>query len=171
MWRGVVRVQWLHCARECGRGECEEREIERLTGMFASLIHCRSNGVEWKAWRGGNGLNGLWEGGRPLKKFGTPTFVPQNDERNVAILLRIILVWTPPTPNHHLEVPSPPRVQEPAMFDCGTNGRFLRTLFPLNLTAEPGVGSCAQPWATPYRRKKIFWRVALGHACPLLSHT
>ena len=54
----------------------------------------------------------------------------------------------------------PPRVQEPAMFDRGTSGRFLRTLFPLNLTAEPGVGSCAQPWATPYRGKKIFWRVA-----------
>ena len=31
------------------------------------------------------------------------------------------------------------------MFDRGTRGRFLRTLFPLNLTAEPGVGSCAQP--------------------------
>ena len=47
-------------------------------------------------------------------------------------------------------VPSPPHVQEPAMFDRGTRGRFLRTLFPLNLTAEPGVGSCAQPGATPY---------------------
>ena len=40
------------------------------------------------------------------------------------------------------------------MFDCGTRGRFLRTLFPLNLTAEPRVGSCTQPWATPYRGKK-----------------
>jgi hypothetical protein len=50
----------------------------------------------------------------------------------------------------------PPRVQEPAMFDRGTRGWFLRTLFPLNLTAEPGVGSCAQPWATPYRGKKKF---------------
>ena len=36
-----------------------------------------------------------------------------------------------------------PSVQEPAMFDRGTRGRFLRTLSPLNLTAEPGVGSCA----------------------------
>ena len=52
-------------------------------------------------------------------------------------------------------VPSPPRVQEPAMFDRGKRGRFLRTLFPLNLTAEPGVGSCAQPWATPYRGKNF----------------
>ena len=68
-------------------------------------------------------------------------------------------------------VPSPPRAQEPAMFDRGTRGWFLRTLFPLNLTAEPGVGSCAQPWATPYRGKKIFRRVAPGHACPLLSHS
>ena len=67
--------------------------------------------------------------------------------------------------------PPPPRAQEPAMFDRGTRGWFLRTLFPLNLTAEPGVGSCAQPWATPYRGKKIFRRVAPGHACPLLSHT
>ena len=41
------------------------------------------------------------------------------------------------------------------MFDRGTRGWFLCTLFPLNLTAEPGVGSCAQPWATPYRGKKI----------------
>ena len=65
----------------------------------------------------------------------------------------------------------PPRVQEPAMFDRGTRGWFLRTLSPLNLTAEPGVGSCAQPWATPYRGKKIFRRVAPGHACPLLSHS
>ena len=39
----------------------------------------------------------------------------------------------------------PPRVQKPAMFDRGTRGRFFRALFPLNLTAEPGVGSCAQP--------------------------
>ena len=68
-------------------------------------------------------------------------------------------------------VPPPPRVQEPAMFDRGTKGRFLRTLFPLNSTAEPGVGSCARPWATPYRGKKNFRRVAPGHACPLLSHS
>ena len=53
----------------------------------------------------------------------------------------------------HARTP-PPRVQEPAMFDRGTRGWFLRTLFPLNLTAEPGVGSFAQPWATPYRGKK-----------------
>ena len=39
--------------------------------------------------------------------------------------------------------PPPPRAQEPAMFDRGTKGRFLRTLFPQNLTSEPGVGSCA----------------------------
>ena len=63
--------------------------------------------------------------------------------------------------------PPPPRVQEPAMFDRGTRGWFLRALFPLNFAAEPGVGSCAQPWATPYRGKKIFRRVAPGHACPL----
>ena len=67
--------------------------------------------------------------------------------------------------------PPPPRVQEPAMFDRGTKGWFLRTLPPLNLTAEPGVGSCARPWATLYRGKKIFQRVAPGHACPLLSHS
>ena len=67
--------------------------------------------------------------------------------------------------------PPPPRVQEPAMFDRGTKGRFLRTLFPLNSTAEPGVGSCARPWATPYRGKKIFRRIAPGHVCPLLSHS
>ena len=67
--------------------------------------------------------------------------------------------------------PPPPRVQEPAMFDRGTRGRFLRTPVPLNLTAEPGVGSCAQPWVTPYRVKKIFRRVAPRHACPLLSHS
>ena len=48
------------------------------------------------------------------------------------------------------------------MFDHGTRGRFLRTLFPQNLTAEPVVGSCARPWATPYRGKKIFRRVAGG---------
>ena len=30
------------------------------------------------------------------------------------------------------------------MFDRGTKGWFLRTLSPLNLTAEPGVGSCAR---------------------------
>ena len=40
-------------------------------------------------------------------------------------------------------VPPPPRAQEPAMFDHGTRGRFLRTLSPQNSTAEPGVGSCA----------------------------
>ena len=39
-----------------------------------------------------------------------------------------------------IRYPPPPRVQEPAMFDRGTRGWFLRTLFPLNLTAEPGVG-------------------------------
>ena len=42
------------------------------------------------------------------------------------------------------------------MFDCGTRGRFLHTLFPQNLTAEPGVGSCARPWAAPYRGKIVF---------------
>ena len=46
------------------------------------------------------------------------------------------------------------------MFDRGTRGWFLRTLSPLNLTAEPGVGSCAQPWATPYRGKKFPARCA-----------
>ena len=44
----------------------------------------------------------------------------------------------------HLLVPPPPRVQEPAMFDRGTRGRFLRTLFPQNSTAEPGGGSCTR---------------------------
>ena len=42
----------------------------------------------------------------------------------------------------HLTVP-PRGAQEPAMFDRGTRGHFLRTLFPQNSTAEPGVGSCA----------------------------
>ena len=65
--------------------------------------------------------------------------------------------------------PPPPRVQEPAMFDRRTEGWFLRTLSPLNLTAEPGAGSSARPWATPYRGKKNFRRIAPGHACPLLS--
>ena len=46
------------------------------------------------------------------------------------------------------------------MFDRGTRGRFLRTLFPQNLTAEPGVGSCARPWATPYRGKNFNARCA-----------
>ena len=55
-----------------------------------------------------------------------------------------------------LPPPPPPGVQEPPMFDRGTRGRFLRTLFPQNLTTEPVVGSCARPWATPYRGKKKF---------------
>ena len=41
------------------------------------------------------------------------------------------------------------------MFDRGTRGRFLRTLYPQTSTAEPGVGSCARPWAAPYRGKNF----------------
>ena len=81
------------------------------------------------------------------------------------------LVWVAVCAVDDAPAPAPPRVQEPAMFDRGTRGRFLRTLSPQNLTAEPGVGSCARPWATPYRGKKIFRCIAPGHACPLLSHS
>ena len=54
--------------------------------------------------------------------------------------------------------PPPPRVQEPAMFDRGTRGRFLRnvrTLFPQNLT----VGN-------PVPRKKNFPAHCAGTCMP-----
>ena len=50
--------------------------------------------------------------------------------------------------------PPPPRAQEPAMFDRGTRGRFLRMT----------VGSPVP------RKKKNFRRVAPAYVHPLLSH-
>ena len=43
------------------------------------------------------------------------------------------------------------------MFDRGTRGRFLRTLFPLNLTTEPKVGQHGGGGGATYTTNGHLW--------------
>ena len=57
------------------------------------------------------------------------------------------------------------------MFDRGTRGRFLRTLFPERFDRGTRGRFLHMTVDSPVPQKKAFQRVAPGYARPLLSHS